>query len=268
MRWRNILICFLLAAALVLVPNASAYALLYGVGLEATTIPWGGTPLLIDGQFTELYFWPTVPSYQNAVVNSTYVARDNGYNLEVGRVYNASAALGIPLRNPVGFVAYYVNGKFREGFMDGVTRTDPYISWLPNIYFVNGWWYGFELQRDRSGGLYSDRYEVRLWDPNSGIWTHVASWAPGETGIVSARGILGCERNSTSDPPANTWYGTFYRSQYRTWNGPEAYSYWPGGMYAPSPPWRNNDLYTQPPCDFWLNHINEQWIYCSNTGPI
>lgn len=103
-----------------------------------------------------------------------------------------------------------------------------------NVNFDNGRWYGFCLQRGRDGGLYSDAYEVKLWDPGTGAWTHIASWAPGETGIVSARSILGVERNSLSDPPANpnTWYGTFYRSQYRTWNGPEAYSYWPG---APMP---------------------------------
>lgn len=263
MRRRDTIICCLLAAALVLIPAASAYALTYGRTLMASTALGGGTPLRIDGQFTELYFWPTVPSYQNAVVNSTLVATDWGDNIEVGRVYNASAALRIPIRNPVGLVAVRVGSYFKQGFMDGVDRGPGYF-WLPDIYFVNGWWYGFCLERDRSGGLYSDVYNIKLWDPNSGIWTPITSVSG--TGIVSARGILGCERNSTSDPPDGTWYGTYYRSQYRTWNGPDPYSYWPGGMYAPSPPFLNNDNDTQPPYYFFLNHLYDgQWIYCSPT---
>lgn len=109
----------MLAAALVLVPAAQAYALEYARNLMATTIPEGGTKLLIDGQFTELYFWNPVPNYASTVVNSTYVSDDYGYFLEVGRAYNYP---GIQ-KNPVGFIAWYTDPRvgYKLGFMDGST---------------------------------------------------------------------------------------------------------------------------------------------------
>ncbi len=108
MRWRKTVFSCVLAATMMLTSAAQAHALDHFVGFESRTIPWGGTPRLIDGQFSELYFWPTVPSYVSSVVNSIYAMQDDGDYRETGRVYNASATLGIPMRNPVGFVTWKI----------------------------------------------------------------------------------------------------------------------------------------------------------------
>ncbi len=275
-RWRNILICFLLAAALVLVPATRVYALDYGVALKATTT--GGTSLLIDGQFTELWFYETLPPLTSSVVNSTYVRRDNNENLEFGRAYNASAVFPGVQKNPVGFL-WWNTTTLGAGcsFLDGQDHPeleyppDFYYVTGPDIYFAPGRWYGFELQRDRSGGLYDQDYEARTWDPATNTWTHIAWFR--NSNIVSSRGVLGTERNYAGSIDVDPDYGTFYRSQYRTWNGPEDYSYWPWGAYdqafATAVVWDATD----PPVIpyvwyFYLNHINDQrWIYC-NKNPI
>jgi len=152
--------------------------------------------------------------------------------------------------------------------MDGANRATPayydtpyYGYYLPDIYFVNGWWYGFKLERYRPGGINSDRYDVWLWDSHSYIWTRVYVFTG--TTITSARGVLGAERNSLSDPPASpyTYYGTFYRTQYRDRNGPDTYYPWPGAKHAPYPPWQRNDQgYGM---NFYLTGMGtyENWIY-------
>jgi hypothetical protein len=231
-----------------------------------------GVWLLNDGQFTELYFWNPVPNYTSKVVNSTLAARDNGDCVEVGRVYKKYIknryGQSVWLRNPIGFVVKHKAGIYSEGFMDGVNRnteewqgTPYYGYWLQNIGFVNGWWYGFLLERFRPGGMTCDRYDVKLWDPNSGIWTPVCSFTG--TGIISSRGILGCERDSLLDPPTGTWYGTFYRSQFRSYYAANTYYYWPGAKHAPYP-WKNNDKDQNPSYNFFLNRLfDARWLYCN-----